>query len=157
MVTWGQFDRENPELAAAGRSLLYQYGVGLAYLATIRKDGGPRIHPMCPLLTDDAIYAFIIPSFKQDDLQRNGWYSMHSFSCPDNEDAFYFSGRARVVNDTELRQSLAEQFVKERTLFEAMPPCDDDLLFEFDLQHALHTKTTGHGDPNPQHTVWRVS
>src|SRR4029079_5505835 len=39
MLTWREFDEQQPELAAAGRGLLYQHGVGLAFLATIRGDG----------------------------------------------------------------------------------------------------------------------
>ncbi len=30
-----------PDLAEAGRSLLYQHGVGLAFLATVRAEGRP--------------------------------------------------------------------------------------------------------------------
>jgi hypothetical protein len=29
------------------------------------------------------------------------------------------------------------------------------MLFEFDIERCLYTKTTGHGDPAPRHTVWR--
>src|SRR6266704_3965772 len=39
-----------PDFADAGRALLYQFGVGLAFLATVRRDGGPRVHPVCPLI-----------------------------------------------------------------------------------------------------------
>src|SRR6266542_1688693 len=99
MSTWGEFAQRRPDLAADGRALLYQHGVGLAFLATLRRDGGPRLHPMCPLLTDDGVFAFIIPSPKQDDLRRDGRYAMHSFPCPDNEDAFHVAGRAQVIGD----------------------------------------------------------
>jgi hypothetical protein len=55
MLRWAEFQRVRPDLAEAGRRLLYQFGVGLAFLATVRADGGPRLHPMCPLVTDDAL------------------------------------------------------------------------------------------------------
>jgi hypothetical protein len=48
MVTWHEFVVAEPELAEAGRSLLFQFGVGLAFLATVRKDGAPRLHPRAP-------------------------------------------------------------------------------------------------------------
>src|SRR6266851_2560720 len=48
-VAWSTLAAERPDLAEAGRALLYQFGVGLAFLGTIRKDGGPRVHPVCPL------------------------------------------------------------------------------------------------------------
>src|SRR3954449_11613870 len=72
MASWAELEAARPDLAAAGRALLYQVGVGLAFLGTVRRDGGPRLHPMCPLLTPDAMYAFIVPSPKQTDLRRDG-------------------------------------------------------------------------------------
>ena len=50
LARWVDFEAAAPELAAAGRGLLYQHGIGLGYLATIRPNGGPRIHPFCPIL-----------------------------------------------------------------------------------------------------------
>jgi hypothetical protein len=69
MVTWEEFSHARPELARAGRALIYQFGVGLAFLATIRGDGGPRVHPMCPLITEDGLFALLVPSPKRDDLR----------------------------------------------------------------------------------------
>ncbi len=155
MVTFGEFSQERPDLGAAGRQLLYQHGVGLAFLATIRNDAGPRLHPMCPLLTDEGVFAFIIPSPKQQDLRRDGRHAMHSFPCEDNEDAFYPTGRARLVEQSEVRDVLAKQFVEERSEFGVPLPADEDALFEFDIASCLLTRTTGHGDPAPQHTVWK--
>src|SRR5206468_8479357 len=131
MATWGEFAQQRPDLAAGGRALLYQHGVGLAFLATINKDTGPRLHPMCPLLTDEALFAFIIPSPKQQDLRRDGRFAMHSFPCPDDEDAFYVTGRVTVVGDRALREDLGKQFVRERSQFGAEFPADADELFEF--------------------------
>ena len=155
MSTWGEFSRQRPDLAANGRALLYQHGVGLAFLATIRVDTGPRLHPMCPLLTDDAMFAFIIPSPKQQDLRRDGRFAMHSFPCPDDEDAFYVTDRAKVVGDQARRDVLGKQFVEERSQFGVAFPADGDALFEFEIERCLLTKTTGHGDPDPQHVVWQ--
>ena len=157
MLTWREFDEQQPELAAAGRGLLYQHGVGLAFLATIRGDGRPRLHPFCPLFGSDGLFAFNIPSPKQTDLRRDGWYSMHSFPCPDNEDAFYVSGRARLVTDDAVRGLLAAQFVDERSQFSVPSPASEDALFEFDLDSCLLTETTGHGDAAPQHRVWHAT
>jgi hypothetical protein len=144
-------------MAAQGQSLLYQHGVGLAFLATARSDGHPRVHPVCPLLNDDGLFAFIVPSPKQQDLKRSGVYALHSFPCPDNEDAFYVTGRATVVSDTGRRDALARQFVKEREAIGVASPSADDVLFEFDVESCLLTRTTGHGDPAPDHQVWHAS
>jgi hypothetical protein len=156
MVSWGEFASQRKDLADTGRTLLYQFGVGLAFLGTVRTDGGPRLHPMCPVLADDGLYAFIVPSLKQDDLRRDGLYALHSFPCPDNEDAFYVTGRARVIDDKDLFARLARQFVEERAQLGVPSPTDRDELFEFDIERVLLTRTKGHGDPSPAHTVWRA-
>ena len=71
-VIWEQFAAARPDLAGAGRDLLYQFGVGLAFLSTVRPDGGPRLHPICPVLVDGRLLAHIIPSPKRDDLHQIG-------------------------------------------------------------------------------------
>lgn len=48
-------------MAKKGAELLYEYGVGLGFLATVRSDGGPRVHLISPILIDDALFAMIIP------------------------------------------------------------------------------------------------
>lgn len=154
MITWREFKAEQPGLARQGAGLLYHFGVGLAFLATVRADGGPRLHPMCPLVHDGGLYAFIVPGPKQADLHRDGRYALHSFPCPDNEDAFYCTGRAHVVEDEDTRQALAHLFVSERSALGVAAPCPADHLFSFGVERCLVTRTTGHGDTRPQHTVW---
>src|SRR4051794_41803963 len=122
MAGWAELRELEPQLAQQGRELLYFFGVGLGFLATVRTDGGPRLHPICPLLTDDALYAFIVPSPKQRDLARDGRFSLHSFPLPDNEDALYVTGRAEAVTDAPTRQRLADQFAGERAHIGSPPP-----------------------------------
>ena len=86
MGSWDEFEQRQPGLATAGRALFYQFGVGLAFLATVRRDGGPRVHPMCPLIHGGGLFAFIVPGPKQADLRRDGRYALHSFPCPDNDE-----------------------------------------------------------------------
>jgi len=143
-------------MAAQGRSLLYQHGVGLGFLATTRPDGRPRVHPMCPLIGAEGFFAFIVPSPKQRDLKRSGAYALHSFPCPANEDAFYVTGHAVSVTDAGRREALARQFVAERSAFGVTPPSAEDVLFELDMESCLLTRTMGHGDPAPNHTVWHA-
>ncbi len=155
MISWIEFRDQQPDLARRGTELLYHFGIGLAFLGTVRPDGGPRLHPMCPLLNHTGLYAFIIPSPKQRDLLRDGRYALHTFPFEDNEDAFYLSGTARHVSDARIREQLGQQFVDERVQFAVPRPADDHQLFEFHLGRAMLTQTTGHGDPAPVHTVWR--
>lgn len=147
MATWNELARQQPQLADAGRALLYQHGVGLAFMATIRPDTRPRLHPMCPLLNDDGLFAFIIPSPKQRDLLRDGWYAMHSFPCADNEDAFYVTGKAQLVENGSVRDILGGQFVQERSQFAVPSPATEDALFRFDVDSCLLTTTTGTATP----------
>jgi hypothetical protein len=156
MVTWGELRDQRPDLEAAGRNHLYRFGVGLAFLATVRADGGPRLHPMCPVIYGDDLYAFLVPSPKRLDLQRDGRYAMHCYPPDDNEDAFYITGRARAVTDGVTHDRVAARFLEERSW--SQPPDDfgEQELFVFDIDTCLVTTTTGHGDPHPAHTVWRA-
>ena len=115
VASWVELEELRPDLVEGGRQLLYQHGVGLAFLSTIRPDGGPRLHPFCPIISAAGLFGFIIPSPKQRDLQRDGRYAVHSFPTEDNEDAFLVSGKAQPVTDAAVRQALGEQFVRERT------------------------------------------
>lgn len=156
MISWREFKIQQPDLARQGAEVLYHFGVGLAFLSTVRADGGPRLHPICPLFTEGGLYAFIIPSPKRGDLHRDGRYAMHSFPMEDNEDAFYLSGVASHVTGPDVRDQLGRQFADERSQFVIPPPGPEQHLFEFHLQAAMLTRTTGHGDSTPQHTIWRA-
>ncbi len=157
MATWGELQQAVPEIATAGRALLYQHGVGLAYLATVGVDGSPRVHPMCPLFYQGSVFAFIIPSPKQRDLHRDGRYALHSYPRDDDEDAFFLAGRAEHVKHAAVRKALSDQFVAERAQFGVPAPAVDHDLFELDIGRCLLTKTSGHGDSEPQKLVWRAT
>lgn len=112
------------------------------------------MHPMCPLLTDSDLYAFIVPSPKRDDLHRDGRYVLHSFPADENEDAFYVTGRAELVTDEHDVEALARQFAAERDMAEPPTEIAKWELFVLHIGSSLLTRTTGHGDPSPDHTVW---
>jgi hypothetical protein len=155
MVRWSEFQAARPELAKAGQGLLYQFGVGLAFLASTRSDGGPRVHPMCPIVHDGGLYALLVPSPKREDLLRDSRYAMHSFPADDNEDAFYLTGRATLVGDDDVRRGVIDTFLRERPGLElGSRDLEDQELFAFDVSTCLLTRTAGHGDPDPHHTVW---
>jgi hypothetical protein len=156
VLTWTEFATAEPELASACRTMMYQFGVGLAFLATVRPDGGPRVHPMCPLIAESGLFAFLIPSPKRDDLHRDGRYAMHSCPADENEDAFYLNGIAALVDDAEQRRALLAQFLEERELTEPPKGFDEQELFAFQIERCLYTVTAGHGDPVPRHQIWRA-
>ena len=155
VVGWSEFALLEPELAAAGRGLLYQYGVGLGFLATVRRDGAPRVHPVCPIISDDGLFVFVVPSPKLGDLRRDGRFALHSFAAEDNEDAFSVAGVAHACSEDTVRRRVLEHFAGERG--ELPAGVDSQELFEFTFDRVLLTRTTGHGDPSPEHTVWRES
>lgn len=63
--------------------MFYEHGLGLGFLATTRPDGGPRVHPICPVLAGN-LYAFIVPGPKLADLRRDPRYryALHSEIFP---------------------------------------------------------------------------
>lgn len=146
MASWAVFEAATPELAAEGKRLFYQYGVGLGFLATIRKDGGPRLHPICPIVADGGLYAFINPSPKCHDLRRDGRYALHAFTPEDVDDEFCVSGRATELTDTEVRARVAAAY------HASVPP--EHALFAFDVQRCLHAKYRHRGDWPPTYTKW---
>ena len=112
---------------------------------------------MCPLLTDDGLYAFIVPSPKRNDLHRDGRYAMHSFPADDNEDAFSVTGSAAQVTDPALAEALARRYLDEREMSEPPAGSPPGSRSSSRSGRALLTRTTGHGDPNARHTTWHAA
>jgi hypothetical protein len=157
MLTWKEFAVARPDLARTGASLLYEFGdLALGFLATTRVDGGPRVHPICPMLSDDGLYAFVVPGPKLGDLRRDGRYALHceTFPPPRHDDAFYVTGRATEPDDAQLRAALTEQFLREHHLDEPWPGFDEQALVEFLIERCLVTLTEAGDDLPRGHTVW---
>jgi len=150
MATWFEFAQAEPSLAQTGAGLLFQYGVGLAFLATIRKDGAPRLHPVCPVLSNDRLYVLIMPnSPKRLDLERDGRYALQAFpqDRPDS-DEFYLNGKSRLIDDPEIHT-----IVLSDAKHYASP---NEILFELEIDRAMHTQWEGFGTPDYHsiHTIW---
>ena len=129
MASWSEFAAAEPELAAAVRALLQQYGPGMGYLATVRADGGPRVHPVSPVITDEGLYCFLVHSAKRHDLERDGRYALHSYPPEESDDEAYVTGHARPVTDPSVVNHLAEAL--------RASPMVDWRLFEFDITTAM--------------------
>jgi hypothetical protein len=108
MASWSEFTTAEPLLAAGIRALLQQYGPGTGYLATVRADGSPRLHPVSPVITNEGLYCFIVDSPKRRDLERDGRYALHSFPPEESDDEAYVSGRAVRVHDPRVVAGLAD-------------------------------------------------
>lgn len=112
---------------------------------------------MCPVLVGDGLYAVIEPGPKRRDLERDGRYALHCHPPAESEDAFYVTGRARAVAaDDPLDREVRLAFWAERGKDEPDPRGAAAGIFELDVERCLVTRTTGHGDWEPQHTVWRA-
>ncbi len=151
MATWNEFETDAPDIAEAGKKLLYQFGVGLAFLATLRKDGAPRLHPVCPTVLDGHLYALIGPSPKRGDLKRDGRYALHTFPPVEVDDEFLVMGRATFIDD-----KVIEDKVRNDCVSRGMTTTGDDLPFEFRIESVMHAKYPGgHGTWPPKYSIWK--
>jgi hypothetical protein len=114
----------------------------------VRPDGGPRLHPIVMLIADGGLFAFLVPSPKRDDLERDARYAMHAMPPEETDDEFYLTGRARRIDDAERRQTIVASSNKV---------LDEWLLFEFDIEHILHAVYRHRGDWPPRYTRWRAA
>jgi hypothetical protein len=151
MATWNEFETDAPDIAAAGKQLLYQRGVGLAFLATLRKDGAPRLHPICPTVIDGHLYALIGPTPKRNDLRRDGRYALHTFPPEEVDDEFLVMGRATFIDSAAITDEVRADLVGR-----GMTSTNDELPFEFRIESVMHAKYPGgHGTWPPKYSIWK--
>jgi len=152
MVTWKEFAAAEPDLADIGRSLLFQFKVGLAFLATVRRDGAPRLHPVCPVLSSGRLFVLITPtSPKRHDLVRDGRYALQSFPQPKaGSDEFSIAGKAVLVEDSTVR---AEVLRDAQHMADA-----SETAFELWIDRVMHTKWENVLTPQMRsvHRKWRA-
>jgi hypothetical protein len=101
-VDWEEFERSAPDLAAFGRDRLEGR---VAFLATVRHDGSPRVHPVEAWFAAGRVFVRMWPtSPKVRDLERDPRYALHSLM--DNFEGtggeFFVAGRAAQVDDPTL-------------------------------------------------------
>jgi Pyridoxamine 5'-phosphate oxidase len=154
VATWGVFAAADPALAEAGRRLVYQFGPGLGFLATLRPDGAPRLHPFCPLITADGLFGFLIDSPKQRDLRRDPRYAFHTFPPEAVDDEFTVAGRVREVTDAGIRAQVEERFRAE--VREDDPALGSSTLFELQIERAMLAVYTHRGAWPPTYSIWRA-
>jgi pyridoxamine 5'-phosphate oxidase-like protein len=148
MATWSTFEAAAPELATAGQRLLYQFGPGLGYLATVRPDGGPRLHPICPIVTEGELWAFILRrSPKCRDLERDGRYALHTFPSAEKDDEFALTGRVERVDDDAARARAIEATT-------AQVGEEEEALYRFDIHNALLAVYEARGVFPPAYAKW---
>jgi hypothetical protein len=156
MITWTQFAQQQPALAAAGREQFYHFGPGLGFLATVRRDGGPRVHPVCPVISEAGLHVLILPGPKRGDLRRDGRYALHSETCPPprQDDGFAVTGQAAEIADPALGQVVRDQVLRD--FGQLWPDYDKLALFELSVATCLLTLTEPDGAFARGATSWRA-
>ena len=143
-MLWEEFEQSAPELAAFGRERLHRR---VCYLATVRKDGAPRVHPVTPLIAGGHLLVFMYPtSPKAHDLRRDGRFALHT-SVLDNSGTggeFAITGHTRLVESAGLRKA-AEEIARH-----SAP--DRYILFEFEIAGA---SSTVYHDDTPVRENWK--
>jgi hypothetical protein len=155
LKSWNDLTNEEPEIATLGRKLLFgsRGHVGRAFIATLRKDGAPRLHPISVVISKGHLYV-VIPSTspKCADLTRDGRYAMQAFppSCNEEPAEFYLAGRAQRIQDPVIRKAFTDD---TRVAAEA-----NEVLFELFLERVMYTKAMSQDLPSerPIHRKWRA-
>jgi hypothetical protein len=148
MASWAQFEASAPEMAAAGRRLIYRTATGEAFLTTVRADGLPRIHPIYVAILEGRLLAFMLPSQKATDLAEDGRYALHAHQDASAPHEFLVRGRARPIDDEADRRPAVDAWYFN---------VDDDnhRLFEFAIEHAILGERSTADDWPPRYTSWR--
>jgi hypothetical protein len=146
MARWEEFEAAAPELAADARRL-FEANKHLT-IATLRRDGGPRISGIeCRIIEGDLWFGSMPAAVKARDLQRDGRFALHSGTG----DADSWSGDAKVAGR-------AEEVTGDRAaeIFAAMghTPSGPSHLFRAELDEA---STVSLGEPADHLVidVWR--
>lgn len=145
MTTWKEFAQQAPELADFGKT---RFDSGVAYLGTIRPDGGPRVHPVTPILGEH-LFLFMEPtSPKGNDLRRDGRYTLH---CAVEDSGggggeFYVRGRARFTDDPRMREQAVQA--------SSYAPAERYILFVLAVEFAFMNV---YGEGKAQTRRWQAS
>jgi len=150
LATWEEFETAAPQLAAKGKALIFQYGPPLGFLATVRADGGPRVHPFCPIVAEGGLWAYILRrSPKGADLRRDPRFALHALQPEDVDDEFFIRGRAEPVDPPEdLRNAIVAA---------ALPATvggDEEQLFQLHIDRVLVATYTHRGQWPPAYERW---
>ena len=149
MATWTKFANSAPDLASFGKKRLHSK---VAYLATSRRDGSPRVHPVSPFIADGYLYVYMEPSSpKGKDLRRNPWYALHCAveDTAGGQGEFLVRGQAGLVEDNNVRE---RAFAEARAI--GFHPEERHVLFRLSAEEVL---STVHEDGEPKRRKWKSS
>jgi Pyridoxamine 5'-phosphate oxidase len=112
MATWAEFEAEAPDLAARARELLDAHAHKT--LATVRRDGSPRISGTeCEIVDGELQFGSMWRSMKALDLLRDPRFALHSAS----EDPPGWPGDAKIAGTVSETVVPSEQHGGQYHLF----------------------------------------
>ena len=150
-MTWGEFEAGAGPLAALARRRFEDAGVVL--VGTLRRDGGPRISPVEPLLHDGRLsLGMMWRSMKALDLLRDPRCVVHStISNKDGtEGEFKVYGRVVAVDDQPTRDRYCHS-LRQATGW--APEGDEWHLWYVDIDQVSWFRAAGDGSHETE--VWR--
>lgn len=132
-MIWSKFASAAPELASEGARRLKD----LALVATIRKDGTPRISPVEPFITKGHLLLGMMSSLKASDLLRDPRCLVHNpVSDPQgSEGEFKLRGLAVRVSDDRLWAAYSDSY--KAKWGRKPPPPFPRHLFSLDIHEAV--------------------
>ncbi len=141
MVSWSDVVAAAPELAARVQARFEAHGLGL--LATLRRDGSPRISGIEPLFALDELWLGMMPgSRKAADLLRDPRFALHSATADKQVTAgdAKLTGRAVAVCD----QASLDRFARAFEAHTGYPPGAGPFsLFRADVLEVSMLKPAG--------------
>jgi hypothetical protein len=134
-MRWAEFEEEAPELAALGRERIEEFG--FVFIATVRKDGGPRVNPAeAHIVEGNLVHALVPWTLKALDLRRDPRAFLHTpVRDAARGDPGEFKARARAVEigDPRFRQTVADA-VEAKS---GWRPTDDWYLVTMEIESAV--------------------
>jgi hypothetical protein len=155
LVTWAAFAEAEPDMAELGLRQLHKFG--LAYLGTTRKDGSPRVNPVCPVIADGRVFVATSPdSPKRLDLLRDGRYVLHMLPGKQEEE-FWIRGVAKRLTHPATRARVVETAARRgKSDGGPLRIQPNEWLFEYDIDEAGTTVWLDFGTPEhrPLRRFW---
>jgi hypothetical protein len=165
MSTWATFEAEAADVAAFA-SRLWPGVIALARgdpvgsgAASFAVDGGPRLHPLCPVIAGGRLFAAIPHSSpKGNDLRRDPRCVIHAMPGPDDGEFCIRATATDVTADIDTA-ALVRSVVARSGVGGMIESASCDPLFEFDLQQVDVATWVNIGEPGT-HAVrrqWRAT
>jgi len=139
-MLWREFAKVEPELAERGWALMAQEH-GYTFLATVRRDGSPRVHPIVPIRSDHGlVLAVKRGSLKLADLRREPRFVLHASVVPPEDQEFSLRGIAHEVRGEQARRTVTAGWGEDT-------PVDVMVLFDVEVVEVGWATWPAHGTP----------